>query len=69
MQHITATAQEEQKIQELMKASYPVTLATVAKALQTTELIAAAKMPEGVVRFVSGNAANRFDEIWAELAS
>ena len=69
MQHITATVQEEQKIQELMKAPFPVTLSTVAKALQTTELEAAAKMPEGVVSFVSGSAAERFDDIWAELAS
>lgn len=68
MQHITATAQEEQKIQELMKAPFPVTLSTVAKALQTTELEAAAKMPEDVVRFVNGNVAEQFDEIWAELA-
>lgn len=65
MQHITATVQEEQKIQELMKAPFPVTLSTVAKALQTTELEAAAKMPEDVVRFVNGNVAEQFDEIWA----
>ena len=58
MQHITATVQEEQKIQELMKAPFPVTLSTVAKAL----------MPEDVVRFVNGNVAEQFDEIWAELA-
>ena len=39
-----------------------------ATAQEETELEAAAKMPEDVVRFVNGNVAEQFDEIWAELA-
>ncbi len=69
MHHIEATAVEQLKIDELMNAKFPVTLATIAKALETTELEAARKLPENVVTFVSGNASERFDEIWAELAS
>lgn len=69
MQHIEATAAEQAKIDELMHAKFPVTLATIAKVLETTELEAARRLPDNAASFVSGNAAERFDEIWAELAS
>ena len=46
---IAATHEEAAKIEELMKAPFPVTLATVAKALNTTELASAQKMPDDAV--------------------
>lgn len=50
---IAATHEEAAKIEELMKAPFPVTLATVAKALNTTELASAQKMPDDAVAFVT----------------
>ena len=46
---IAATHEEAAKIEELMKAPFPMTLATVAKALNTTELASAQKMPDDAV--------------------
>ena len=66
---IAATHEEAAKIEELMKAPFPVTLATVAKALNTTELASAQKMPDDAVAFVTGSIAERFEALWAELAS
>lgn len=62
------TDQEAAAIGRLLAAPYPVTLDTVAKELGCTPLAAAQKMPEANVRFVTGDAAGRFDDIWAELA-
>ena len=58
---IAATHEEAAKIEELMKAPFPVTLATVAKALNTTELASAQKMPDDAVAFVTGSIAERFE--------
>ncbi len=66
---IATTHEEAAKIEELMKAPFPVTLATVAKALNTTELASAQKMPDDAVAFVTGSIAERFGALWAELAS
>lgn len=66
--HIAPNQEEAAKIAELMQAPYPVTLACVAKALNTDEFTAARKMPETAVRFVTGDVSQRFEELWAELA-
>lgn len=68
-QHIAATAEESTKIAELMQAPFPVTVASIAKALGCDELTAAQKMPETAVRFVAGDVSQKFEELWAELAS
>ena len=67
-EHITPTADEAKIIADLMAAPHPVTLATIAKALGTTELAAAQKMPEDAVAFVAGDASEKFDDVWAALA-
>lgn len=69
LDRITPTAEEAAKLEELMKAPYPVTLATIGKKLEMTELEAARRLPEGIVRFVSGDVKARFEEIWAALAA
>lgn len=66
--HLSATAEEAAKIAELMAAPHPVTLGVIAKALNTTELEAAQKMPESAVSFVTGDLSERFDDVWAALA-
>ena len=68
MQHSNPDAQQRHKIDELLKAPFPVTLATIAGALETTELEAARLLPEDVAAFVTGDISVRFDEIWAELS-
>lgn len=68
-QHITATPEESAKIAELMQAPFPVTVSSIAKALNCDELTAARKMPESSVRFVTGDVVEKFDDLWAELAS
>ena len=68
-EHITPTADETKIIADLMAAPHPVTLATIAKALGTTELAAAQKMPEDAVAFVAGDASEKFDDVWAALAA
>ncbi len=68
-EHLTATPEEAEKIASLMQAPYPVTLAAVAKTLGTTELVAAQKMPSDAVAFVSGDASERFDDVWAALSA
>lgn len=68
-EHITPTADETKIIADLMAAPHPVTLATIAKALGTTELAAAQKMPEDAVAFVTGDASEKFDDVWAALAA
>ena len=67
--HIEATAEESAKIQQLLKAPYPVTISVIAKTLGTTDLEAAQKLPTANVSFVTGDVAARFDEIWAALAA
>lgn len=68
-ERIAATPAEAAKIAELMAAPFPVTVSSVAKALGTTELVAAQKLPKDAVSFITGNIAERFDEIWAALAA
>lgn len=68
MQHVCASAQEQQKIDQLLKAPFPVTLATIASALECSELDAARRLPELVASFVKGDVSARFDEIWEELS-
>ena len=68
-EHITPTADEAKIIAGLMAAPHPVTLATIAKALGTTELAAAQKMPEDAVAFVAGDVSEKFDDVWAALAA
>lgn len=63
------TAEETAKIEELLKAPYPVTLGTVAKALETDELTAARKLPEGIAAFVKHEKEEWFDDLWAALAA
>lgn len=68
-QHITPTAEEKAAIEELMKAPYPVTVGSIAGKLGCSDLEAAQKMPTEIVSFVTGDIAERFSDIWAELAS
>lgn len=68
-EHITPTADETKIIADLMAAPHPVTLATIAKVLGTTELAAAQKMPEDAVAFVAGDVSEKFDDVWAALAA
>lgn len=68
MTNIQPTEAQKVKIEELLTAPYPVTLATAAKALGTTEEEAAKLLPEGMARFVTGDASERFDEVWERLA-
>lgn len=68
-QRIAATTEEAQKIAELLRAPFPVTLGVIAKALGTTELGAAQRLPADSVAFVTGDTTQRFDEIWASLAT
>ena len=68
MTNIQPTEAQKAKIEELLTAPYPVTLATAAKALETTEEEAAKLLPEGMARFVTGDASERFDEVWERLA-
>lgn len=67
--HMEPTAEQKAMIDELMKAPFPVTVETIARKLNVTPLEAAQLLPAEVVTFVSGDAAERFDDIWAELAS
>lgn len=62
------TPEQQKEIEKLLSAPFPVTLATAAKALQTTEVDAARLLPEGMAQFVTGDASERFDEVWARLA-
>ena len=66
-ENIATTHEEAAKNEELMKAPFPVTLATVAKALNTTELASAQKMPDDAVAFVTGSIAERFGALWGAL--
>lgn len=68
-EHIAATAQEAAGIEELLKAPYPVTLATVASQLKTSELTAAQKLPEEKIAFVNRKQEDWFDEVWEALAA
>ena len=68
MKNIQPTEVRKAKIEELLTAPYPVTLATAATALETTEEEAAKLLPEGMARFVTGDASERFDEVWERLA-
>ena len=68
IERIEPTAEEAAKIEELMQAPYPVTLGTLAKKLDMTELEAARRLPEGIVRFVTGNVKERFSDLWGALA-
>ncbi len=65
--HIEPTAEEAAKIAEMMSAKYPVTISTVAKKLGMTELEAARRMPVDMIRFVKGDMAESFDELWEAL--
>ena len=69
MTNIQPTEAQKAKIEELLTAPYPVTLATAAKALETTEEEAAKLLPEGMARFVTGDASERFDEVWERLGT
>ena len=69
MDRTAPTAEEARIIDELMHASRPITIGSVAKALGTTDLEAAAKLPAHVCRFASGNASERFAEIWEALCA
>lgn len=67
-ERIAATAEEAAKIAELMKAPYPITLGSVAKALACDELTAAKKLPEDIASFVKTEKEDWFDGLWAALA-
>ena len=67
--HIEPTAQEAAKLAEMMSAKYPVTVATVAKKLEMSELEAARRMPTDMIRFVKGEMTERFDELWEALVA
>ena len=69
MHQTAATTEEARIIEELMRASRPITIRSVAEALGTTDLEAARKLPAGVCRFVSGDASERFGEIWEALCA
>ena len=68
IERITPTEAESAAIAELMRAKFPVTLSSIAGKLGMTELEAARRMPADIVSFVSGDASERFDELWASLA-
>ena len=68
IERITTTEAESAAIAELMRAKFPVTLSSIAGKLGMTELEAARRMPADIVSFVSGDASERFDELWASLA-
>ena len=68
IERITPTEAESAAIAELMSAKFPVTLSSIAGKLGMTELEAARRMPADIVSFVSGDASERFDELWASLA-
>lgn len=68
IERITPTEAESAAIAELMSAKFPVTLSSIAGKLGITELEAARRMPADIVSFVSGDASECFDELWASLA-
>lgn len=63
-----STMDEAAIIEHHLTASFPVTLSSLAKALGTTPREAAQKLPADMARFVTGNANERFDDLWARLA-
>lgn len=69
MQHLTPTSEEKTKIESVLNAKFPATLKTVAKALGTSELEAAQKMPPKIVSFLKGNIQTQFSELWQELTT
>ena len=67
--HTTPTPEQAKIIEEMLAAPYPVTVSSIAGRLGVTDLEAAQLLPEDRCTFVSGDIAERFSEIWAELAS
>ena len=65
--HIEPTAEEAAQLAEMMSAKYPVTVGTVAKKLEMSELEAARRMPTDMIQFVKGEMTERFDELWEAL--
>lgn len=68
IERITPTTEETAAINELLSAQRPVTLSSLAAALGMTELEAARRLSSDQAAFVTGNASERFDEVWASLA-
>ncbi len=68
-ERIAPTQEEAAKIEELLKAPYPVTLTSLARALHTSEFEAARRLPDEVASFVELPQEEMFDTIWEELAS
>lgn len=68
IERIEPTAEQAAAITELMNAKFPVTLGVVAQKLGLTELEAAKRLPADRISFVTGDAAERFPELWAAFA-
>ena len=68
IERITPTAEETAAINELLSSKRPATLSSLASALGMTELEAARRLSSEQAAFVTGNASERFDEVWTSLA-
>ncbi len=65
---IAPTAEEAEKIRELLAARHPVTLTSIAAALGMSALEAARRLPAELVGLVDLTDPERFDAFWAALA-
>lgn len=59
-------SERAKKVQELMNAKFPVTIGSIAKALDCSCLEAAKELPEGNASFVDGS---EFKAVWEELCT
>lgn len=69
MTRLQPSAEAAAKIDELMHSKSPVTFSGVARTLGVTAAEAAELLPESVTQFVTGDASERFPEIWEALCA
>lgn len=67
IENLTPTAEQKAVIDELLAAPFPATLETFAGRLNVTPLEAARLLGPQMCAFVTGEASERFDEVWASL--
>lgn len=68
IEYRAATEEQKAVIEELLAAPFPATLETIAARLNLTPLAAAQLLGRDMCAFVTGDVAERFDEVWESLA-
>ena len=68
IEYRAATEEQKAVIEGLLAAPFPATLETIAARLNLTPLAAAQLLGRDMCAFVTGDVAERFDEVWESLA-